>query len=402
MPLMEFPLSLTPHLPTYSEARAFLKVLQGVSYGAYRSMVDCIDEQKGSPQENTDWSDPVKWIPERLKGGDQELAFKIWHQTQGLLNPRHSRGCWYFVCKHDLISRADEDRFAITPAGQEFIADPECKQVVMADQTEGLFNLLQVVSEHSLGRRGDILPGYALFCKEFTRYQSLAVHKSSLWDRLKNLVERGFVKHSDQLYEITQKGSHWLEKNSDRVIGRTITVPQTKLQELVNTIKKEARQQLSAHLATMNPYKFEHLIKLLLEEMGYDNVEVTAPSNDKGVDVVADIELGISSIREVVQVKRHAGTINRPVLDQLRGTLFRFKALRGTIITTGKFAAGAKKAALEQGGAPLTLIDGEKLIDLLIQYEIGMASREIKFYEFDDSRLKQFADQPGALEEQEE
>ena len=53
----------------------------------------------------------------------------------------------------------------------------------------------------------------------------------------------------------------------------------------------------------MDPYKFEHLIKLLLEDMGYENVEVTAPSNDGGVevtapsndggvDVTADIELG--------------------------------------------------------------------------------------------------------------
>ena len=38
--------------------------------------------------------------------------------------------------------------------------------------------------------------------------------------------------------------------------------------------------------------------------MGYENVYVTAPSNDKGVDVVADIELGISKVREVIQVKR--------------------------------------------------------------------------------------------------
>lgn len=40
-------------------------------------------------------------------------------------------------------------------------------------------------------------------------------------------------------------------------------------------------------------YAFEHLVKRLLEEMNYDDVEVTTRSNDGGVDVVADIELGI-------------------------------------------------------------------------------------------------------------
>lgn len=50
--------------------------------------------------------------------------------------------------------------------------------------------------------------------------------------------------------------------------------------------------------------------------MGYSRVEVTSPTNDKGVDVVADIELGISSVREVVQVKRYKGSIGRRVLDE--------------------------------------------------------------------------------------
>ena len=41
----------------------------------------------------------------------------------------------------------------------------------------------------------------------------------------------------------------------------------------------------------MDPFAFEHLIKRLLEELDYQNVEVTACSGDGGVDVVGDIEL---------------------------------------------------------------------------------------------------------------
>ena len=141
----------------------------------------------------------------------------------------------------------------------------------------------------------------------------------------------------------------------------------------------------------MDPYKFEHLIKSLLEAMGYSNVEVTSPSGDGGVDVVGDIELGISSIREVVQVKRHTGSIHRRVLDELRGSLHRFNALRGTIITTGKFATGARAASLEVGGAPITLIDGDKLLDLLLLHEIGLSKKLLEtFYEFDNSKLEGF------------
>ncbi|MBK8049188.1 MAG: restriction endonuclease [Anaerolineales bacterium] len=32
----------------------------------------------------------------------------------------------------------------------------------------------------------------------------------------------------------------------------------------------------------MDPIRFEELIKVLLEEMGYEHLATTAPSNDKG------------------------------------------------------------------------------------------------------------------------
>jgi restriction system protein len=108
------------------------------------------------------------------------------------------------------------------------------------------------------------------------------------------------------------------------------------------------------------------------------------------VDVVGNIELGISSVREVVQVKRHKANINRTVLDQLRGSLHRFNAVRGTIITTGGFSKGTEQAAFEREAAPITLIDGEKLIDLLVQHEIGVARKSVEYIEFDASKLAQF------------
>ncbi len=140
----------------------------------------------------------------------------------------------------------------------------------------------------------------------------------------------------------------------------------------------------------MNPFQFEHLIKRLLEEMGYDDVEVTAASNDKGVDVVADIELGISRVREAIQVKRQQSNVGRTVLDGLRGSLHRFDAVRATIITTSGFSKGAKHAAFDKGVAPITLIDGDRLLDLLIEYDIGVRRREIRILEFDGESLSQF------------
>ena len=109
---------------------------------------------------------------------------------------------------------------------------------------------------------------------------------------------------------------------------------------------------------------------------------------NKGVDVIGKIEVGITDVREVVQVKRHRKNIHRPVLDGLRGSLHRFQALRGTIITLDGFAKGAQDAAIEMGAAPITLIDGDKLLDLLIKHGIGVRTKAIELLELDEASLE--------------
>jgi restriction system protein len=74
----------------------------------------------------------------------------------------------------------------------------------------------------------------------------------------------------------------------------------------------EVRQKITDALSNINPYSFEILVKRLLEAMGYEDVEVTSRSGDGGVDVIAEIEVGITLVREVVQVKRRQGNIGRP------------------------------------------------------------------------------------------
>ena len=154
--------------------------------------------------------------------------------------------------------------------------------------------------------------------------------------------------------------------------------------QAVSRYNERQREALRQRLNTTPPYEFEHLIGELLEAMGYEDVKVTKESGDKGVDVVATVQFGITTITEVVQVKRHQTSIVRPMLDQLRGALPYHNAIRGTLITTGNFSAGCTEAAVHPGAAPITLINGEKLLDLLIQHQIGIRKRPVELYELDD------------------
>ena len=101
------------------------------------------------------------------------------------------------------------------------------------------------------------------------------------------------------------------------------------------------------------------------------------------IDAVGTVQMRISTVREVVQVKRHKKNINRKVVDQLRGALPYHDAIRGTVITLSRFTSGCAEAALYRGAAPITLIDGDRLIQLLIENESAVTRREAHLIEID-------------------
>lgn len=136
--------------------------------------------------------------------------------------------------------------------------------------------------------------------------------------------------------------------------------------------KALSNQTIINTLRSIDPYAFVYVVKAVLEAEGYLNVRVTTPVNDKGVDIIADVEAGLTTVREVIQVKRNSASnkVGRPTLDALRGSLYRFNAQRGMIVTTSKFTKNANQTATEVGAAPITLVDGSLLVDLIIKHDL--------------------------------
>ncbi len=193
-----------------------------------------------------------------------------------------------------------------------------------------------------------------------------------LRSRINNLLERNLIERDGVRYSLTSEGSTYLRKFKDA--GNDLT---SEFHEWLKPQKNKTREDLLKRLRSMDPRQFEYLVKFLIDKMGYENAEVTASSGDGGVDVIASIEVGITSVKEVIQVKRHGRTTPPKDLDALRGSLYRFGAIRGTLITTSKFSNKTKETALDSRAQPITLIDGEKLVDLLIEHEIGVRKHSI-------------------------
>ena len=391
--------ALTKHMPTYNRAQSFLQIVVGSSFRTYREMHSTIKNQMGTPQRTMNWKHPEAWIPERLEDSHRALAVRIWRESEGLVNPRYTDGIWSLCTEHKLVTWPD-DELCLTDAGRRFLSN-DAATLAKIDAREGILQILSTVSELGPGQRRDFLANHRQFCLANTTWRAEYLVYETLGLRLKNLVQRELISKTGRMYQITEAGIAYLGGLKTVIKARTeqdesaALPPQNEetkdvLLSLIQQNNKSIREQFVERLRVMNPYAFEHLIKHLLEKMGYDDVEVTAASNDKGVDVVGDIELGISRVREVVQVKRQQANVGRGILDSLRGSIHRFEAVRATIITTSGFTKGAQDAAFEKGVAPITLIDGESLLDLLVEHEIGVRKGEIKFLDFDEASLSQF------------
>ena len=366
-------------------------------------MIGAVQAQTGTPQSPMNWSDPGKWIPDRLTGADSVLALRLWEESDHALNPRYCQG-HISICKtHKLIVYTD-DAIAFTDAGRKFLEN-DAEQLARMDDYDGILLILSEIAAKGPAQRKHIFEAFRLFCHTHTTWRTDGSVKDALGRRLENLLRRDLIEKSGKSYRITIFGLDYLEQFGALTIddkrmasGARDTASNPRENQQNNIFQLAARQsaiaceQLEHHLQSMNPYQFEHLIKRLLEEMGYDNVKVTAASNDKGVDVTAEIEIGITKVSEVIQVKRQKSNIGQPIVNQLRGSLAlpEFEAVRGSIITTGGFTKQAKDIAIVPNAAPITLIDGERLLDYLIEYDIGIRRQEYSVLEFDEASLSQF------------
>ena len=371
--------------PIYSQVRCLLRIWPGFQGKQVTGMLTTLHDLMGTPQNPVNWTNPADWIPERLQGSDRDLAQAIWERSDGAVNPRYVRGHRLLIQRYGLLRKDSDGTLQLHAKGRNFLEQPGGKTEAEIDKAEGVFKLLSIVADGGPAPAGGFVDEWGDYLSRRSRFGSQSTIKDTMRRRLANLLERQLIERKGNLYSITGEGLTYLERIvAANTVGGS---EQNEIRALVRKHETTVRENLKELLHETDPFALEHLIKRLLEEMGYQNVDVTARSGDGGIDVVGDIELGITSIREVVQVKRHRRAIQRSVLDALRGSLHRFRAVRGTIITTSWFARGAQEAAFEEAAAPITLIDGDKLVDLLIEHSIGVRKRTVELLDLDADDL---------------
>ena len=176
-----------------------------------------------------------------------------------------------------------------------------------------------------------------------------------------------------RLYTDTKKPETRFKRFSKGYFGLAERSQADGIASRVNAINQNTRQQLHKLLRDMPADRFEALVGELLLAIGFeeDTIEVTDYHGDGGIDVRGVLNAGgLTRINAAVQVKRWKKNIQAPTVQAVRGSLTTHE--HGIIITSSDFSKGAHQEANAVGKAPISLLNSQELLELLIKHGIGV------------------------------
>ena len=146
-------------------------------------------------------------------------------------------------------------------------------------------------------------------------------------------------------------------------LGMTIAgaegVAEAWIDEMLDAIKK------------LSPQGFERLCQRILRESGFENVELSPGSNDKGIDGTGTLRMGILSWDVIFQCKRYAEKVGSPDMQRFKGTMAG-RSEKGLFMTTGTFTFEAIAESKRDGAPPVDLYDGTALCRLMKELNLGV------------------------------
>lgn len=154
------------------------------------------------------------------------------------------------------------------------------------------------------------------------------------------------------------------------VLNEYIDFVEDNIEYFINEYEK-ASFNIHQDINTLSGIEFENICQLLVSRMGFE-VEPTKATGDGGIDLIAYNHQPFLEGKYIIQCKRYSGSIGEPILRDLYGVVTSERANKGILITTGYFTQSAISFA---EGKPIELIDGDKLNNLIKQYEVDVTTK---------------------------
>ena len=264
----------------------------------------------------------------------------------------------------------------------EFLSDK--KEYKTRDVKEDLSKKLNLTDEE----RQQLLPsGTEPIIKNrigwsITSLKKAGYVESKKWGSV-NITDLGFNAHKNNpnitIEDLMEIPSYLEYINGSKVVDDKLdsgeATPEEELDASFKQINKKLAGELLENILNNDPIFFERLVLDLLLKMGYGDFEdagqTTSATNDGGIDgIISQDRLGLDKI--AIQAKRYTeNVIGRPILQSFAGALLGMGLTKGVFITTSSFTKNAIEYAQNQSNLTIILIDGDKLADLMIEYNVG-------------------------------
>ncbi len=177
----------------------------------------------------------------------------------------------------------------------------------------------------------------------------------------------------------TETSSEKGEITKDASSASVEKTPEERIEDAMKELNSALAATLMDQIKKAGPKFFEKTVVHLIAKMGYGDGQKTPYSNDGGIDgVINQDKLGLDAI--YLQAKMWDGNVGRPQLQSFVGALEERKASKGIFITSSDFAPSVRPY-IEKISKRVILINGEKLVQLMIRYDIGVTANEEKTYQ---------------------
>ncbi len=266
----------------------------------------------------------------------------------------HFNDAYEKVCEHFKVT--DEEKRQLLPSGKQTIVKNRCGWARTFMKKAGL--LLDPKRSHvQITKQG---------------LQALKKQPDTINNKYLREISPEFVEFQKAKPKVTSSDQN--NKTEDS------TDPLERLENAHLEIQSSLASELLQLVKDQDPIFLENLVVQLMHAMGYggwskESGETTQYTADGGVDgFINDDPLGLDTI--YLQAKRYTdNAIGRPDLQAFVGALEMKRARKGVFITTSRFSKDALDY-IEMIEKKVVLIDGEKLAALMVEHNLGVATKE--------------------------
>jgi restriction system protein len=189
-----------------------------------------------------------------------------------------------------------------------------------------------------------------------------------------------------KLFQMTEPGKYFL---LEKPVRRPQRVRFAKSRDRLVTFEflkrdhgrflKDFKARVIQQLQGLSGQAFERFCRNLLRAYGFRSVKVTRVSKDGGIDGFGQLKVGFAYFNVAFQCKRWKGSVGRPEISQFRGDIQGAYEM-GIFFTSSSFTTEAKGSSMKTGAVPLTLIDGETIVEIMCKEGFGVEKEELPIY----------------------